>query len=298
MNVRWNELVTMTAAVAIVCAVVLSGCSIPGIGGGGTEGTTTLTLDSGSVIPSLTTTTMIEPPTTDTSAPSAGNAFPTPEEAVQAEVGREWVVSTAWMQGDEAEVWAGPPYSEFVLGFAVTRTAAGWHVVDTWDLGDEGDDHGSTGGYDDILGGPWYPGDFPEIFELGSGLFEPFRTDIYPRPANTSYPSSGDAWVVWDSLGRMLNDLKMGRITEATRYVTSDFYQIWYFSLFDEVEVRLREFELTGWEDMGGGFYSVWADLRFNPAGGGAYRQKAVFTGVVNRGGSGILVYADLWEPR
>jgi hypothetical protein len=280
-----------------------SGCSLPKIGGGGGGAdSTSLTFNPEDLIPATTGTTgTAEVSPTDTTSPtSAGDAYPTPEEAVQAVVGGDWVVSTAWMQGDEAEVWAGPPYSEFVSGFSVVKTSAGWEVVDHWEL--EGvEDPSSSGGYsggsDDLVGGPWYPGDFPEMFELGSGLWEPFRTDSYPRPPNTSFPSSGNAWVVWDSVGRMLNDLKMGRIADATRYVTADFYQIFYFSLFEEAEARLREFELTGWEDLGDGFYAVWANLQFSPAGGGAYTQKAVFVGAADRGGVGIMLDVDLWEP-
>ncbi len=219
--------------------------------------------------------------------------FDTPEAAVKAVVPAGWVVKVASRQADRAEVWAGPPQSEFLTAYMVRKEAGGWVVTEEMPLGVEG----SEGG-DYLVGGPWYEQDFPEVFEPGSDLYVPFRTDKYPTPGHKGYPSNNAAAAtVWLSLGEMLNYLKQGYIVDATSYVTADFYRHFFFDFFNAGEpTDLYEFELTGWQETDGSDFQIWANL-YSADAVSSFLRRAVFSGATRPNGTGLIVWVDLWEP-
>jgi hypothetical protein len=248
---------------------------------------------------------------------SARAGFASPEAAVQAVVQPGWVVQLAWEADGKAEVWAGPPNSEFERGFSCVEAAGAWSVVSEWVLGGPGETPGggtssggttrttrrgattttgSSTGDGQLVGGPWYEADYPEIWEAGSGLGKPFREDAYPWPSQPGYPGTGAAQAVWNATGEMLNLLKEKQLTDATWYVTEDFYRNFFFDFFNPGEpVDFYEFELTGWKDRGDGSYAIWADLYDRDAVSSSLR-RAIFRGSP-AGGGGILWDVDIWAP-
>lgn len=217
----------------------------------------------------------------------------TPEAAVTAVAPAGWVLEVVAEQKNWAEVWAGPPQSEFDTVYIVRRGAGGWVVTEQALIGDE------VGYYDDsLVGGPWREQDFPEIYQPGSGLFVEFHSGAYPNPAHAEYPqNNAGAQTVWLSLGEMLNKLKEGYITDATSYVTADFYRHFFFDFFNSGEpTSFNEFELTGWQEAGGNQFQVWANLYSSDAVS-SFLRRAVFTGVSLPDNTGLMVWVDIWEP-
>lgn len=233
--------------------------------------------------------------TTRTTRPGTAG-YGTPEAAVKAVAPAGWALKVVARESSRAEVWAGPPQSEFVTAYIVQRGANGWVVTDERPL-----DGGDPGGYEGdgyLIGGPWYEADFPEIFAPGSDLYVPFRTDAYPRPQFGGYPQdNAGAQAVWLSLGEMLNYLKEGDIPTATLYVNADFYRHFYFDFFNPGEpTDFYAFELTGWQDAGGDHFQIWANLYSRDATS-RYLSRAVFTGVALGDGTGLMVWVDIWVP-
>ncbi len=65
---------------------------------------------------------------TPTSEGSTDRSYSTPEEAVNAELPQGWVHKMAKEAPDEVVYWGGPPNSEWVTAYTVTKTSRGWRV--------------------------------------------------------------------------------------------------------------------------------------------------------------------------
>jgi len=288
-----------SCVMAVVCVIslglLLGGCSISlpwKNNTTSTEGVSTTTLFTDVGPTEVTVTTGSGSGTTRTTRAGTGR-HETPEAAVGAVAPAGWVFKVVAEDASWAEIWGGPPQSEFVTAYIVRRGAGGWIVTEQVPIG--GEEPGDGGS---LVGGPWREQDFPEIFEPGSGLYVDFRMDAYPSPTHSAYPqNNAGARAVWLSLGEMLNHLKEGYITDATWYVTADFYRHFFFDFFNPGEpTSFDEFELMGWQEAGGDQFQIWANLYSSDAVS-SFLRRAVFTGVAQPDGTGLMVWVDLWEP-
>lgn len=76
----------------------------------------------------------VAPEPTQSNEPEDG--FATPEEAVQSVIDSDWVMKLVTDEPDFKEFWVGPPQSEFVTAYIVTRTAGGgWAITDEYPIG-------------------------------------------------------------------------------------------------------------------------------------------------------------------
>lgn len=81
-----------------------------------------------------------EPSEAATDAANAVESYPTPEEAVKAEVPKSWVVRKVNEGPQQVEFWAGPPASEFTTVYLVdAQSDGGWLVGETYPLEAGGD---------------------------------------------------------------------------------------------------------------------------------------------------------------
>ncbi len=221
---------------------------------------------------------------TPSTSVTPAKGYSTPEEAVRARAGSTMVLDVRNQTDDTAEVWVGPPNSEFMGIYDVKKGADGsWTVTGQRDIPalGEGDEGGGSGGG----------------ASSGGSKGTSYQTGPLPNPDRTAYPSVGHANAAWMAVGNMFGALKTGDVAGARKFCTADFYSTYKDDLFDQDFLkRFHDFEVRGYSDGDGWNPRIWVRLYYD---NGLAQNIIVDTTIVTGGKFGAYAAAaKFWAPR
>lgn len=222
--------------------------------------------------------------TTDTTQPAATApvGYRTPEDAVRARVGSTYVLDVRNAKGAKAEVWVGPPNSEFLGIYDVEKNEDGsWSVTGQREVPSM--EEGSGQEEPPMSSAPW-------VDSRGHG----FESGRYTPPRRPTYPQYGAANEAWMAVGDMFGALKTGNVSAAKEQVTDEFYAEYKYDFFSRKFLdNFRDFEITGWSGMNDTETLIGVKLYYK----GGWKQDLLMTGSVGHP-HGFVVDGDLWPPR